>query len=530
MNSVTKENWARQNNEYDTVINGVMSTVRDTFLGNTVTVDENFLNNLKLIWESKLPLTHRKIDLEALEHETWPVEIWCKIFSYLPEKSTKNASLACRRWLKIIREDPKLSGHKLVSWDKTLEISQDTNWNWFNWPSLKTIEISYDTMPDNHVLRCWSANSAQEKVSEDHWNKVLDSLESIRLSFKKCSSLEKVILTVEFGLSHFLKRQKNNKLLALNPKESFVMRWNSFIVSLELLLNEVKNPSLLYEDTSLRKLLQIGQKTEENLHRLIVDDWSLGSLSKNEFENNFIRRLTNNIPNILPPFKYLSLDSDVEWKKDILNQLRNIMHENPKSNLFEILCSLLPEKLKSIESWVDTFVLQTNNLPDMKILIQDSWSDIWIIDFVYQMIHNELPNKIMVSGQMFELMPLVLLGDVSNLQDFDDLYSKLNDLKFDGIDHLLLVLLILLNEWLPNLRYRNRIRTKQNEYRDILQTYCVKRYPNVLDKFNQLLSVLPDIRKIAKCGEDFLFNKFKETNATTENLLYEIIHAKRTPL
>ena len=200
MNSATKENWARQNNEYDTVINGVISTVRDTFLGNTVTVDENFLNNLKLIWESKLPLTHRKIDLETLEHETWPVEIWCKIFSYLPEKSTKNASLTCRRWLKIIREDPKLSGHKLVSWDKTLEIIQDTNWNWFNWPSLKTIEISYDTMPDKHVYRCWITNSAQEKASEDQWNKVLDSLESIRISFHQCSSLEKVILTVEFGI------------------------------------------------------------------------------------------------------------------------------------------------------------------------------------------------------------------------------------------------------------------------------------------------------------------------------------------
>ena len=528
MNYVTKENWARQNNEYDTVINGVISTVRDTFLGNTVTVDENFLNNLKLIWESKLPLTHRKIDLEALEHETWPVEIWCKIFSYLPEKSTKNASLTCRRWLKIIREDPKLSGHKLVSWDKTLEIIQDTNWNWFNWPSLKTIEISYHTMPDKHVLRHWVADSAQEKASEDHWNKVLDSLESMRISFNQCSSLEKVILTVEFGISHFLSQQKNNRILALNPKESFVMCWNSFIVSLELLLNEVKKPSLLFEDTSLRKLLQIGQKTEESLQRLIVDDWSLGSLSKTEFENSFIRRLTNNM---LPPFKYLSLDSDVEWKKDILIQLRNIMHGNSKSDLFEILCSLLPKKLKRIESWADTFVMQTNNFRvDLKILVQDSWSDIWIIDFVYQMIHNELPNKIMVSGQIFELVPLVLLGDVSNLQDFNDLYSKLNDLKFDGIDHLLLVLLILLNKWLPNLRYRNRIRTKQNDFRDILQTYCIKRYPNVLDKFNQLLSVLPDIRKIAKCGEDFLFNKFKETNATPENLLYEIIQAKRTPL
>ena len=55
-----------------------------------------------------------------------------------------------------------------------------------------------------------------------------------------------------------MKRQKNNRLLTLNPKESFVMRWNSFIVSLELLLNEVKNPSLLYEDTSLRKLLKVS--------------------------------------------------------------------------------------------------------------------------------------------------------------------------------------------------------------------------------------------------------------------------------
>ena len=339
-------------------------------------------------------------------------------------------------------------------------------------------------MPDKHVLRHWvAANSAREKESEDHWNKVLDSLESMRISFNQCSSLEKVILTVDFGISYFLSQQKNNRILALNPKESFVMCWNSFTVSLELVLNEVKNPSLLFEDTSLRRLLKIGQKTEENLQRLIVDDWFLGNLSKTEFENNFIRKLTR----LLPPFKYLSLYSDVEWKKDILNQLRNIKHENPKSDLIEILCSLLPKKLKSIESWADSFVMQTNHLiGDLKILVQDSWSDIWIIDFVYQMIHNELPNKIMVSGEIFELIPLVLLGDVSNLQAFNDLYSKLNDLKFDGIDHLILALLILLNEWLPNLRYRDRIRTKQNYFRDILQNYCVKRYPNVLDKFNQL--------------------------------------------
>ena len=512
MTSVTKDDWARQNNEYDTVINGVISTVKDTFLGKTITVDEKFLNDLKLIWESQLPLKHQKIDLAALEQEQpLPVEIWCKIFSYLPEKLLSNplkkASLTCKRWLKIIREDPKLSGHKVVYWHKTLKTLQDPNWNWDNWPSLKTIEFEY---VENGLF--------------PFREETMDSLLSARVLFNQCPSLEKVILNIEVEFIDFLEVFETNKLFALNPKQSCVWYKGSISASLELLLKEEKNHPLIYEDTSLKELLQIGQKTEEQLQRLVIDETMFSKMSKWEFEKNFIPRLTNQ----LPQFKFLTLDSDLGWKNDFLRHLKWVMHKNPKSNLFEILRLLLDKKLKKFEDLAQTAMLPELEPDDLKILTQGSWSQLWIIDFVYQMIHNELPKKIMISGQKFELLPLVVLGDVSNLQDFNYLYSKLNDLKFDGIDHLFLSLFVFLRESEPYLRNRNSIWRKQNDFLEMLQTYCIKCYPNVLGKFNQLLSVLPDIRKIAKCGENFLYNKFKETNAPTENLLYGMLHATQT--
>ena len=513
MNSVIKENWARQNNEYDTVINGVISTVKDSYLGKTITVDENFLHKLKLIWESQLPLKHKKIDLESLEHEL-PVEIWCKIFSYLTEKSSTNplkkASLTCKRWLKIIREDPKLSEHKVVYWNKTLEILQDPNWNWVNWPSLKTIEFGF---VENRFLQ--------------FREETMEYLLSARILFNQCPSLEKVILNIEVGFLKFLKVCKTNRMLALNPKQSFVWYKGSLSVSLELLLKEDENHPLIYEDKSLKELLQIGQKNEEEkLQRLVIDENMFCSMSTWEFKNNFIPRITNK----LPQFKFLPLCYDLEWKNDFLMHLRYVMHQNPRSDFFQILCLVLDKKLKSIDEWAQKFTMYINGLEpdDLKILIQGSWSQIWIIDFVYQMIHNELPKEIIISGHNFELLLLVLLGDVSNLQEFNNLYSKLNDLKFDGIDHLFLALFILLTESEPHIRHRNSICYKQNDCLEMLETYCIKCYPNVLDKFNQLLSVLPDIRKIAKCGEEFLYRKFKETNAPTENLLYGMLHATKT--
>ena len=71
-----------------------------------------------------------------------PNEIWCQIFSYLPLESRKNATATRKLWYRLIREDPKFSGHILISW-RNMNTALDTlQWNWSNWPALKTLELN----------------------------------------------------------------------------------------------------------------------------------------------------------------------------------------------------------------------------------------------------------------------------------------------------------------------------------------------------------------------------------------------------
>ena len=71
-----------------------------------------------------------------------PKEIWCQIFTYLPLASKKNATATCKLWSKLIREDQKLSGRILISWFNMKTALETSQWNWSNWPVLKTLELN----------------------------------------------------------------------------------------------------------------------------------------------------------------------------------------------------------------------------------------------------------------------------------------------------------------------------------------------------------------------------------------------------
>ena len=70
-----------------------------------------------------------------------PNEIWCIIFSYLPLKPKKNATATCKLWFRIIREDLKLSDYILISWYNMEKAIEKSEWNWKNWPALKTLQM-----------------------------------------------------------------------------------------------------------------------------------------------------------------------------------------------------------------------------------------------------------------------------------------------------------------------------------------------------------------------------------------------------
>ena len=106
--------------------------------------------------------------------EKLPSEILCIIFSYLDIQSRKKATLTCKRWLDVIRNDSNFSNH--ICYKRTFEELQrrikNLEWDWTRWPTLKTLELQKRSSFNRGLLNDFS------------------------IDFKKCPTLEMVISTV----------------------------------------------------------------------------------------------------------------------------------------------------------------------------------------------------------------------------------------------------------------------------------------------------------------------------------------------
>lgn len=84
-------------------------------------------------------------------------------------------------------------------------------------------------------------------------------------------------------------------------------------------------------------------------------------------------------------------------------------------------------------------------------LLQNSWSEMLILDQIHQRLHNHLPDETTLpNGQKFELLSLALLGVPSMLDAFQEITNKLNSLKFDSADYVCLKFILLLNPGTSN--------------------------------------------------------------------------------
>ena len=121
--------------------------------------------------------------------EILPREILCIIFSFLKEKYLHSASETCKLWFQLIRNDSNLSNHIFLKSDGLKELQtkiEKSDWIWNRWPVLKVLELRRlsDAMDD--------PMSIQE---------ALDLVKSI--NFKECSTLEKVMFSVNIDLKDF---------------------------------------------------------------------------------------------------------------------------------------------------------------------------------------------------------------------------------------------------------------------------------------------------------------------------------------
>jgi len=86
---------------------------------------------------------------------------------------------------------------------------------------------------------------------------------------------------------------------------------------------------------------------------------------------------------------------------------------------------------------------------------------------------------------------------------------------------------LLLNPDVRSLNNRSHVQECSEQVHQVLLEYCVNCYPTVPDKYNQLLSLLPELKEMAQRGEDFLYFKHMQGNAPHATLLMEMLHAKK---
>nr|WAT94097.1 FTZ-F1 alpha [Henosepilachna vigintioctopunctata] len=225
---------------------------------------------------------------------------------------------------------------------------------------------------------------------------------------------------------------------------------------------------------------------------------------------------------------------DREWQSSLYSLLQNQTYNQCEVDLFELMCKVLDQNLFSQVDWArNSIFFKDLKVDDQMKLLQHSWSDMLVLDHIHQRMHNSLPDETTLhNGQKFDLLSLGLLGVPSLADHFNDITSKLQELKFDISDYICIKFMLLLNPvfTIPDIRGITNRKHVQEGYEQVQQAlleYTVTCYPQIQDKFNKMLQLLPEIHSLAARGEEHLYIKHCSGGAPTQTLLMEMLHAKR---
>lgn len=227
--------------------------------------------------------------------------------------------------------------------------------------------------------------------------------------------------------------------------------------------------------------------------------------------------------------EFLSSLDDKEWESELYKLLQQQSFNQVEVDLFELLCKVLDHNLFAQVDWArNSYYFRELEVNDQMRLLENSWSEMLILDQIHQRMHNHLPDETtLANGQKFELLSLALLGEPSMSDSFNDMTNKLSTLKFDSADYVCLKFVLLLNPDVRTLGNCSHVKECHDQVRRTLHEYCVNCYQSVPDKFTKLLSLLPDLREMAQRGENFLYFKHMQGHAPHHTLLMEMLLAKR---
>ncbi|KAG8554269.1 hypothetical protein GDO81_003739 [Engystomops pustulosus] len=165
------------------------------------------------------------------------------------------------------------------------------------------------------------------------------------------------------------------------------------------------------------------------------------------------------------------------------------------------------------------------------ILLQNCWSELLVFDHIYrQMQHSKENSILLVTGQEIEMSTIAAQAG-STLNNLvlraQELVILLHSLQVDRQEFVCLKFLILFSLDEKFLENHNLAKSAQEKVNSALLEYTMCHYPHCTDKYRLLLLRLAEIRSISMQAEEYLYHKHLSGEVPCNNLLIEMLHAKR---
>uniref|UniRef100_A0A8D1KD68 Steroidogenic factor 1 n=1 Tax=Sus scrofa TaxID=9823 RepID=A0A8D1KD68_PIG len=215
-----------------------------------------------------------------------------------------------------------------------------------------------------------------------------------------------------------------------------------------------------------------------------------------------------------------------------LQQEQASRSKHERLTTFGLMCKMADQTLFSIVEWARSSVFfRELKVDDQMKLLQNCWSELLILDHIYrQVVHGKEGSIFLVTGQQVDYSIIASQAGttLNNLMSHaQELVAKLRSLQFDQREFVCLKFLVLFSLDVKNLENFQLVEGVQEQVNAALLDYTMCNYPQQTEKFGQLLLRLPEIRAISMQAEEYLYYKHLNGDVPYNNLLIEMLHAKR---
>ncbi|XP_051964200.1 steroidogenic factor 1-like [Xyrauchen texanus] len=241
----------------------------------------------------------------------------------------------------------------------------------------------------------------------------------------------------------------------------------------------------------------------------------------------------------LPPLvlELVSCDPDEEQVRgkicSFLHQEQSGRGKLDKPRPFSLLCVMADQTLFSIVEWARSCVFfKELKVGDQMGLLHNCWSELLLFDHICRQVRHGRENSLLlITGQEIELSAVLVEAGLtlnSLVQRGQELARRLQHMQVDRRELACMKSLILFNPNVKLLENQQFVENVQEQLNSALLEYTLYSYPQCFDRFSQLILRLPEVRSLSAQAEDYLCYKHLCGEVPCNNLLMEMLHAKRS--